>query len=109
MRLLTPELSDFERWTVDQMPQGFVMPAGASEHYLTGGWRSMRPVWDASSCTNCLMCWIACPDSSIVVRDDAMLGIDYDHCKGCGICVKECRFGCLKLVREDQAEAVKEA
>jgi pyruvate ferredoxin oxidoreductase delta subunit len=23
-------------------------------------------------------------------RDKQMLGIDYDHCKGCGVCVEVC-------------------
>ncbi|WP_165044704.1 MULTISPECIES: 4Fe-4S binding protein [unclassified Adlercreutzia] len=109
MKLITPNIEDFNSWTVDQMPTGFVMPGGLSEHYITGGWRSMRPVWNAEACTNCMLCWISCPDSSIIVQDGKMVGIDYDHCKGCGVCVHECRFGCLELIREDQADAAKEA
>jgi pyruvate ferredoxin oxidoreductase delta subunit len=31
-----------------------------------------------------------CPDSSIISREKEMVGIDYDHCKGCGICVQVC-------------------
>lgn len=97
-------LETFEDWTPEQMPVGFVCDAGTSAQYITGGWRSMRPVWNKDNCTNCLMCWVICPDSSIMVRDEAMTGIDYDHCKGCGVCVHECRFDALKLIREDEAE-----
>jgi pyruvate ferredoxin oxidoreductase delta subunit len=107
MKLVTPEIKEFNNWSVEEMPLGFVMPGGVSQQYITGGWRSQRPVWDAQSCTNCMMCWISCPDSSILVKDEAMVGIDYDHCKGCGICVNECRFGCLEMIREDQAESGK--
>jgi pyruvate ferredoxin oxidoreductase delta subunit len=27
---------------------------------------------------------------SIIARDKKMVGIDFDHCKGCGICVEVC-------------------
>jgi len=53
------------------------------------------------------MCLIVCPDSSIQVSDGTMTGIDYDHCKGCGVCVHECRFDALDFIREDEAEGVK--
>ena len=33
-----------------------------------------------------------------------MTGIDYDHCKGCGICVHECRFDALKMIPESAVE-----
>jgi pyruvate ferredoxin oxidoreductase delta subunit len=41
-----------------------------------------------------LSCWISCPDSSILTaqsdKGTVVTGIDYDHCKGCGICAQEC-------------------
>ena len=67
-----------------------VLKPGNAREYLTGGWRSQRPVWDPEKCTNCLMCWVYCPDSSILVAEQKMTGIDYDHCKGCGICAEVC-------------------
>ena len=51
-----------------------------------------------------MLCWIVCPDVSILVKDQVMTGIDYDHCKGCGICVHECKFNALHMVAEDQAK-----
>ena len=30
------------------------------------------------------------PDSSIMVKDEKMVGIDYFHCKGCGLCASVC-------------------
>lgn len=99
-----PELSRFEEWAPEEFPKGYICKGGTSEEYITGGWRSMRPVWDADKCTSCMMCWVVCPDSSIMVDDAIMTGIDYDHCKGCGVCVHECRFGALEYIREDEAE-----
>lgn len=99
-----PKLETFDKWQPQDIPVGYVCDGGTAEQYITGGWRSKRPVWDKNSCTNCMMCWIVCPDSSIIVKDEKMTGIDYDHCKGCGICVHECKFDCLKLVKESQAK-----
>ena len=56
----------------------------------TGAWRSQRPAWNKDKCINCLTCWIYCPDASIVITDGKMTGINYDYCKGCGICENVC-------------------
>ena len=66
---------------------------------LTGSWRTYRPDWDEEKCVHCLRCWILCPDSSIVVKDGKVTGIDYDHCKGCGICSEECPKDAIEMKR----------
>ncbi len=53
-------------------------------------WRIIKPVYNRDVCIDCQNCWVWCPDVSIVSRDKQMLGIDYDHCKGCGICSEVC-------------------
>lgn len=53
-------------------------------------WRVIKPVYNRDICIDCQNCWVWCPDSSIISRDKQMLGIDYDHCKGCGVCVEVC-------------------
>jgi pyruvate ferredoxin oxidoreductase delta subunit len=53
-------------------------------------WRIIKPVYNRDICIDCQNCWVWCPDTSIVSRDKQMLGIDYDHCKGCGVCVEVC-------------------
>lgn len=138
------------------------------------GWRNMRPVVDAEKCTNCLQCYLYCPDGTIYkvpaacqppepadaaaaqgasscgsepssrpegrflglspqsgapcapsLTDADLRGadqptggggsaacqppqragvaIDYDFCKGCGICVRMCRFGALRMIPESEA------
>jgi pyruvate ferredoxin oxidoreductase delta subunit len=69
---------------------GLIMEPGTSEAYITGGWRSERPVWNSEKCIHCLMCWVYCPDSAIKTENGKIVGVDYDHCKGCGICAQEC-------------------
>lgn len=55
-----------------------------------GDWRVVKPVYNRDLCIDCQFCWIYCPDISIISRDKKMIGVDYDHCKGCGICVEVC-------------------
>lgn len=77
--------------TWKELPLGALLPEpGSAQKYKTGGWRSMRPKLDKAKCINCLFCWIYCPDSAIIVKDGKVVDIDYDHCKGCGICAVEC-------------------
>ncbi|MCD6519335.1 MAG: 4Fe-4S binding protein [Anaerolineae bacterium] len=71
-------------------PGGIVLDAGNSVTYITGTWRTLRPVRDLEQCTQCLICWIVCPDAAITVKDGKVVGFDYDHCKGCGICAQQC-------------------
>lgn len=79
---------------------GVIPDAGNAEEFKTGDWRSMTPVWKSENCKNCLLCWTVCPDMSILVEDGKVKGIDYDHCKGCGLCVSKCKFNALSLVEE---------
>ncbi len=86
-----------------ELPQGGIIPeAGNAEQYITGSWRTFRPIRDEEKCTNCLLCWIHCPDSSIIVEDAKVVGIDYDHCKGCGICAEICppKIKAITMVEE---------
>jgi 2-oxoacid:acceptor oxidoreductase gamma subunit (pyruvate/2-ketoisovalerate family) len=41
-------------------------------------------------CFNCYNCINYCPDAAIHVDENGRMRIDYDYCKGCGICVTEC-------------------
>ena len=98
-------VDDFSTWTSQDYPLGALcIESGNAREYTTGGWRAKRPVWSESACKSCLLCWVMCPDSSILVENGAMVGIDYDHCKGCGVCVNECKFGALEYVLEADAK-----
>ena len=71
---------------------GMILEAGNSVEYKTGGWRAFRPVFGDAACSHCMLCWLFCPDSCILVdpEAEAMTGFDLDYCKGCGICAAEC-------------------
>jgi pyruvate ferredoxin oxidoreductase delta subunit len=69
---------------------GVILDGGNSADYETGSWRSYRSIWYEDKCIHCLRCWILCPEGAILVKDQKVIGINYQHCKGCGICNKAC-------------------
>ncbi len=79
---------------------GLITKAGNAEEYKTGDWRTFRPVRDESKCIHCMFCWVYCPDSSVLVKEGKMVGFDYDHCKGCGICASVCPKKCITMEKE---------
>ena len=78
---------------------------------MYAGWRSVSPVLDEAACTRCLLCYMQCPDGTVYkVADEAARGgirlqIDYDFCKGCGVCAKACRAGAIQMAPECDAVA----
>lgn len=95
------DVSGLGSWKAEDFPRGAVIPeSGNSRDYVTGGWRSERPIRSAEKCNQCLLCWIYCPDSAIDAEDEQVTTFDYDHCKGCGICAAECPQDAIEMVPE---------
>ncbi|HLD30205.1 MAG TPA: 4Fe-4S dicluster-binding protein [bacterium] len=82
--------------------RALIVEPGNSVQYNTGTWRTYKPEIDFNKCIQCLQCWIYCPDTSILVKDEKMSGFDYDHCKGCGICAAVCPVKCITMVKEEK-------
>ena len=62
---------------------------------------SARRCFQCGTCTFCMRCYDYCPDLSIQMDGKAKeRAIDYDHCKGCGICAEECPRGAISWVHE---------
>lgn len=62
---------------------------------------SAKRCFQCGSCTFCMRCYDYCPDLSIQMDAKAKeRAIDYDHCKGCGICAEECPRGAISWVHE---------
>ena len=52
-------------------------------------------------CTFCYKCYDYCPDLAIQMDGKRkQKSIDYDYCKGCGICAQECPRGAIILIKE---------
>lgn len=63
------------------------------------GWRNVRPVIDAQKCVGCLNCYLYCPDG-VIRRSKTKVAVDYDFCKGCGICQRICKTDAIKMEAE---------
>jgi len=75
-----------------------------SELAQTGLWRTLKPVIDYEHCTRCSwICGTFCPDSAIAVLADHVPRIDYNHCKGCMICVAVCPPHAIRAEAEREA------
>lgn len=81
----------------EMTPGAFVYGSGNSEEFMTGAWRTEIPAWDEAKCKQCLLCYVACPDSSIPVSNSKRADFDFDHCKGCGVCAKVCPFKAISI------------
>ncbi len=91
-----------------EIPEGgLIVEGGNASKYNTGSWRASRPLRDEEKCINCLVCWIYCPDSAVIVKDGKVVGMDFEHCKGCGICAKQCAKQCIKMVPEGKGKQKK--
>jgi NADPH-dependent glutamate synthase beta subunit-like oxidoreductase len=60
-----------------------------------------RRCFSCGVCNGCENCYIFCPDLS-VITDEGVVGyrINYDYCKGCGICIAECPRNALSVEKE---------
>jgi len=62
---------------------------------------SAKRCFQCGTCNFCSRCYDYCPDLAICMNaKEKRREIDYDHCKGCGICAEECPRGAIAWVRE---------
>lgn len=86
---------------ISDYPMG---PAFNSGHLteINSGMRTFRPVINHEKCVKCMICFLVCPDGTID-KSGTNLEIDYDYCKGCGICAKECKLSAINMIKEVEA------
>ena len=60
-----------------------------------------EPRVQTERCTQCLACWIFCPDSAVMIARNAV-EVNMALCKGCGICATECPEGAIEMVEVPQ-------
>lgn len=81
-----------------------IYAAANSVQVKTGLWRTLRPVLDPELCGKCVwVCGSSCPDGVIGVDANGYPEVDYDHCKGCMICVVQCPRHAIAAVPEQEA------
>jgi 2-oxoacid:acceptor oxidoreductase delta subunit (pyruvate/2-ketoisovalerate family) len=73
---------------------------------VTGGLTESTALFEARrcmSCGNCFgcdNCYGVCPDNAVIKLGPGRYEVDYDYCKGCGICVSECPCGAIEMQPE---------
>ncbi|MEA3354372.1 MAG: 4Fe-4S binding protein [Campylobacterota bacterium] len=93
---------EIDHTVVDVQPENRPVAETNSMNKYVGDWRVVKPVWNVDLCIDCQNCWLYCPDTSIISRDKEMVGIDYNHCKGCGICSEVCPTNPKSLIMFDE-------
>ena len=62
-----------------------------------------RRCLSCGNCFSCDNCYGVCPDNAVIKLGEPgePYAIDYDFCKGCGICAAECPCGAIEMVPEE--------
>ena len=62
-----------------------------------------RRCMSCGNCFSCDNCYGVCPDNAVLKLGEPgeLYAIDYDFCKGCGLCVAECPCGSIEMVPEE--------
>lgn len=80
---------------------GIATEPGSARRYKTGDWRSQRPTYNHTRCLKCGLCQIYCPEGCIFENDEGTFEASLFHCKGCGICARECPTRVIAMVEEE--------
>jgi len=61
-----------------------------------------RRCLSCGNCFSCDNCYGVCPDNAVIKlgAPGERYAIDYDYCKGCGLCAVECPCGAIEMVPE---------
>ena len=60
-----------------------------------------RRCLSCGNCFECDTCYGVCPDNAIIkLGPGQRYEVNYDYCKGCGICAEECPSGAIDMVKE---------
>ena len=92
-KTLRPQLDLIRRQTTfDEVQQGLT-----EENALFEARRCMS----CGNCFECDNCYGVCPDNAVIkLGPGKKFRINYDYCKGCGICANECPCGAIDMVSE---------
>jgi len=89
-------------WEPVEVSAPVILAPATSVAVPTGLWRTVRPLIEYNRCHRCVwICSTLCPDSTIMVNPEGYPEIDYQHCKGCLICMANCPHHAIWAVPEE--------
>ena len=93
-KTLQPRLESLRRQSTFEEVVGGLDPATALFE--------ARRCLSCGNCFSCDNCYGVCPDNAVIKigAPGERYAIDYDYCKGCGICAAECPCGAIEMVPE---------
>ena len=72
--------------------------SGLTEH---AAFSEAERCFSCGTCNECENCYVFCPDASVLKKGESISHqVDYDFCKGCGICFVECPRRAISLEEE---------
>jgi pyruvate ferredoxin oxidoreductase delta subunit len=95
-------VGDVAKQTIGLNTGAVIRAPGSTSKYKTGSWRVFRPVIDQKKCIKCSTCWRVCPDAAIFVGKGENYRVNYDYCKGCLICARECPADAISKALEEK-------
>ncbi|MDH5666416.1 MAG: NAD(P)-binding protein [Nitrospira sp.] len=82
------------RTTFDEMVSGLDVDTALLE---------ARRCLSCGNCFECDNCYAVCPDNAVLkLGSGNRFTINYDYCKGCGMCAEECPCGAIDMMREEK-------
>ena len=92
-KTIRPQLDMIRRQTTfDEVQQGLTEERALFE---------ARRCMSCGNCFECDNCYGVCPDNAIIKLGPGLkFEINYEYCKGCGICAQECPCGAIDMVSE---------
>ena len=92
-KTIRPQLDMIRRQTTfDAVQQGLTEESALFE---------ARRCMSCGNCFECDNCYGVCPDNAIIKLGPGLkFEINYEYCKGCGICAQECPCGAIDMVSE---------
>jgi pyruvate ferredoxin oxidoreductase delta subunit len=88
---------------VQKLTEGAWCEGATTATTKTGAWRAFKPIWDPEKCIKCYQCIDLCPEGAIsALPNKEGVEVDYDYCKGCGICASECPKQAYEMVPEEK-------
>jgi pyruvate ferredoxin oxidoreductase delta subunit len=107
---MTSHVKRLAEWREIPIGGAIIQPGNSAERF-TGDWRVFKPVINQDKCVRCYLCWVYCPEPAVKIVDKpykassgrewkVTFEIDYNYCKGCGICVEECPVKAIDFIEE---------